>query len=89
MILRIFISPFDQKNIMFYLSECGVPDHHESTIFDYTGTTPGHVTLYACAEGYSNLVGDDQRSCQSNYVWSGRAPTCSPIRMFRENVSLF
>jgi len=44
---------------------------------NYTGLTHGEKASYACADGYVNLTGDDDRTC-SDGVWSGTSPTCSP-----------
>ena len=40
-----------------------------------TGFEVGDTATYICNEGYS-LQGREMRECQSNGVWSGRAPFC-------------
>ena len=39
------------------------------------GTTFGQTATYSCNTGYTR-VGVSTRTCQSNAVWTGSAPTC-------------
>lgn len=62
-----------------FISDCGLPYKHHSTLVSAPNTLVGSSAIYACATGYTNLVGDSSRVCQTGGSWSGSAPTCSKI----------
>ena len=41
-----------------------------------TGFIFGSTALYECDEGFK-LVGNKQRNCQANELWSGKVPVCT------------
>ena len=45
----------------------------------YVGTSIGSLATYRCNEGYS-LIGNSQRTCQSNGHWNGSTPECRHIQ---------
>ena len=69
------------------MTECGDPEFHASTIVDAPSTTSGSTAEYTCAEGYTDIDGDVERTCQRDGTWSGDEPTCDPVGKMR--ISLF
>ena len=55
--------------------DCGGLSSPQNGQVILTNTTFGSTATYQCDEGF-NLIGDMQRICQSNGVWSGNEPTC-------------
>ena len=58
---------------------CPKPDYHISTLVSTHGDQLGDSAEYTCADGYSNIDGDESRVCCTGGVWSGLAPKCSQI----------
>ncbi|KAG5674431.1 hypothetical protein PVAND_004402 [Polypedilum vanderplanki] len=57
---------------------CGSPDVDYNTTIVGKNFSVGAVIEYKCPKEHS-LVGNASRECQSNGVWSGKAPTCKYI----------
>lgn len=68
-------------NVIFFLVvDCGVPDR-PSTGFgglavEFENTTYNETAFYNCTDEDLTLVGDDERICQANGMWSGDPPFC-------------
>ena len=64
---------------MISVIDCGIPNSppaNSSTLsITYTLTTYNSVATYSCGIGY-NLVGDIQRTCLPNGLWSGQPAQC-------------
>ena len=64
---------------MILVIDCGIPNSppaNSSTLsITYTLTTYNSVATYRCGIGY-NLVGDIQRTCLPNGLWSGQPAQC-------------
>ena len=59
--------------------DCGnLTDPANGQVDHTAGTTFRQTATYSCNTGYG-LVGDSNRTCQANGVWSGSAPTCQGI----------
>ena len=58
---------------------CDEPVKHVSTTVTSTGTEVGAMAEYTCIDGYTALTGEQTRTCLSEGIWSGSAPTCSQI----------
>ena len=56
--------------------DCGtLNDTTNGQVSHFNGTTFGQTASYSCDTGY-NLVGDNNRTCQADGMWSGNEPTC-------------
>lgn len=56
--------------------ECGPLDYPDNGIVNIDGTRVGSVATYTCTVGFV-LVGDEERTCQTNGEWSGQEPVCN------------
>ena len=62
---------------------CGNLIHPANGSVNHTaGTTFGQAATYSCNTGY-NLVGDSTRTCQVEENWSGNAPTCEGMYVYK------
>ena len=63
--------------------DCGsLPDPANGNVNHTAGTTVGRNATYSCNTGY-NLVGDSTRTCQATGNWSGNAPTCQGMYVYK------
>ena len=62
---------------------CGsLTDLANGSVNRTAGTTFGQTATYSCDIGY-NLVGDSTRTCNPTGNWSGRAPTCQGMYVYK------
>ncbi|CAD7078323.1 unnamed protein product [Hermetia illucens] len=57
---------------------CGSPDSLQNTTVIGKNYTVGSKITYTCPKDHA-LIGEEIRTCTSEGVWSGRAPTCKYI----------
>ena len=72
-------------NIFLILTavDCGnLTDPANGQVDHTAGITLGQTAIYICNTGY-NLVGDSSRTCQATGNWSGRAPTCQGVYVYK------
>ena len=50
----------------------------------YMQTTLNAIAVYKCQRGY-RLIGNQKRTCQNNFLWSGQAPSCKSISALSNN----
>ena len=63
--------------------DCGsLPDPANGSVNHTAGTTMGHTATYSCNTGY-NLVGNSTHTCQATGNWSGNAPTCQGMYIYK------
>ena len=62
--------------------------HSPGLRIEFNGTKPGSIANYSCDVGY-NLIGQSSRTCLSNRVWSGIAPTCRGLHFQKLIVQWF
>ncbi|PIK55932.1 putative sushi, von Willebrand factor type A, partial [Apostichopus japonicus] len=58
---------------------CGIlntPANGQVT-YDSETRTVGTVATYQCNAGYTNVAGDQERTCEQNGLWSGLPVSCS------------
>ena len=56
--------------------DCGMISVTAPLMVNQTSTIFNSTATFSCEIGY-NLMGDDQRTCQSNGTYSGVMPTCT------------
>ena len=59
--------------------DCDVLDTIENGYIEYSeGTVYQSVATYNCHNGYNlAMTGDEMRTCGSDGMWNGTAPTCN------------
>ena len=62
--------------------DCGTLTNPTNGRVSYTATTYGQTATYSCNTGY-NLVGGSTRTCQATGAWSGNAPTCRRMLLYK------
>ena len=64
--------------VIFCSSECpDLPDIPNGSVSE-SGFTTGSIAVYSCDEGFM-LMGDLERECMNNSMWSGEAPVCISV----------
>ena len=79
-----FKEPITQSliNVIFLdfykVADCDVLDTIENGYIEYLeGTVYQSVATYNCHNGYElTMSGDEMRTCGSDGMWNGTAPTC-------------
>ena len=56
--------------------DCGIPPDPDFGHVTVTGTNVGSQANYVCDIGYEITKGDNPRTCQSDYTWSGVPAVC-------------
>ena len=56
--------------------DCGDPEDLADGIITIPHTQYQSVITYSCGYGYI-LIGDRNRTCQENGLWSGQSPRCA------------
>ena len=56
--------------------DCGAPEDLANGDITIPHTLYQSVITYSCDYGYF-LVGDQNRTCQENGLWSGQSPRCA------------
>ncbi|XP_061164208.1 von Willebrand factor A domain-containing protein 2-like isoform X4 [Saccostrea echinata] len=63
---------------------CGHPGTPVNGFLHGSDFSKGKSVTYSCETGYK-LVGNQQRTCQSDKIWSGRLPTCIFVKTCNSN----
>ena len=71
----------------FAAIDCGSLDNPDDGIVSLNGTRLNSVAGYHCNIGYE-LVGDTERHCTEQGVWSGNQPTCEGKAMSLQHTQL-
>ncbi|XP_046657270.1 CUB and sushi domain-containing protein 1-like isoform X2 [Daphnia pulicaria] len=69
---------------------CGIPEaHHNQTIEPYANYyLIGQQVTYRCSDDVHTLIGQPDRVCQHNGLWSGNTPMCVLVRKFQPQTQL-
>ena len=64
--------------------DCDVLDTIENGYIEYSdGTVYQSVATYNCHNGHDlSMSGDEMRTCRSDGMWSGTAPTCNSEHLY-------
>ena len=61
--------------LIFCSTECPDLQDIPNGSVNESGFTTGEIAVYSCDEGFM-LMGESERVCMSNSMWSGEAPVC-------------
>ena len=85
-VLTLFLFLYG-NNCYITAMDCGMPEDGNHAIKHVQGTSPGDVTTYECEPCYTtNSVRTSK--CETNGMWSHRAPDCVKMGMLTHTILL-